>query len=82
MTIDTIINYPYNMIMRKLIIGAIISILSFASFAMALKNQYNWIASEQWSQSDFAIAVAFLISMGVIGLVFLLWGIIDVISNR
>ena len=67
--------------MRKLIIGAIISTLSFGSFGVALSNQAKWLGSGMWDPSDYTLAVFFLVAVGVIGLFFLLWGLFDVIRR-
>ena len=47
--------------------GGIICILAFVSLEMALGNQAEWIARGQWTQSDFTMAMAFLIALGAIG---------------
>ena len=58
--------------------GGIICILAFVSLRMALGNQAEWIASGQWTQSDFTMAMAFLIALGAIGFIFFLWGFFEV----
>ena len=67
--------------MRRMIIGAVIAGLSFGSFGMALSNQARLLGSGMWSQSDYTMAVFFLVAVGVIGLFFFLWGLYDIIRR-